>query len=124
MFYSMEMSPTTLRLGCQLAEKLAGALISRGLHADVMRGIWVLAGNPAGAPPADDPRARTLSPGLQQVVKCAPDAEGRLTWYWQWPGPTRESPADYERLGPAEEIAEAADKIAQVLHVADGQGDR
>src|SRR5690348_15001967 len=79
----------------QLAERLATALAARGLRARVSRGAWVLATNPAGDPPDGDHRAKILSPGLRQAVMCGADGDGRLMWFWQWSGPTRESPPEY-----------------------------
>jgi hypothetical protein len=104
----------------RLTERLADALTARGLHARVARGARVLASNPAGDPPDGDHRAAALSPGLRQTVVCGADRDGRLLWFWQWSGPTRESPPEYEPLCPADDISHAADRIARVLRVADG----
>ena len=103
----------------QLAERLAAALNARGLRAQVVRGAWVLAGNPAGDPPDGDRRAKVLNPGLKQTVMCGTDGEGRLMWFWQWSGPAREAPPEYEPLCPAEDIRRVSDKIARVLRVSD-----
>lgn len=105
----------------QLAERLVAALIARGLHARVLRGAWVLASNPAGDPPAGDHRAKVLSPGLRQTVMCGSGGDGRLMWFWQWSGPTRESPPEYEPLGPADDVAQATEMIARVLRIT-GEG--
>jgi hypothetical protein len=101
----------------QLAERLATALAARGLRARVSRGAWVLASNPAGDPPDGDHHAKALNPGLRQTVMCGADGDGRLLWFWQWSGPTRESPPEYEPLCAAEDISQAAEKIARVLRV-------
>jgi hypothetical protein len=101
----------------QLAGRLATALAERGLRARVSRGAWVLASNPAGDPPAGDHHAKLLNPGLRQTVMCGADGDGRLMWFWQWSGPTRESPPEYEALCAADDIPQAAEKIARVLRV-------
>jgi hypothetical protein len=49
--------------------------------------------------------------------------QGDLWWHWQWPGPTREAPPEYEPMVPAEEVDEAVRRIANVLHVAGAAGD-
>ena len=108
----------------QLAERLATALAARGLRARVSRGTWVLASNPAGDPPDGDHDAKVLNPGLRQTVMCGADGDGRLMWFWQWSGPTRESPPEYEPLCAADDIAQAADKIARVLRIPASQEDR
>ncbi|GAA4634143.1 hypothetical protein GCM10023196_074510 [Actinoallomurus vinaceus] len=101
----------------QLVERLADALTARGLRARVTRGAWVLASNPAGDPPDSDRHAKAINPGLRQTVMCGTGGDGRLMWFWQWSGPTRESPPEYEPLCAADDIAQAADKIARVLWV-------
>jgi hypothetical protein len=44
--------------------------------------------------------------------------EGALTWFWQWSGPTRDAPPEYELLGPADATAEAGERICRVLSLA------
>ncbi|GAA0368445.1 hypothetical protein NE235_03940 [Actinoallomurus spadix] len=105
----------------QLTGRLADALTARGLRARVAQGARVLASNPAGEPPDDDHHAKILSPGLRQTVVCGADRDGRLLWFWQWSGPTRESPPEYEPLCAADEISHAADRIAGVLRVVEGR---
>jgi hypothetical protein len=95
-------------------------LTARGLRARIARGAWVLASNPAGDPPDGDHRAKILNPGLRQTVMCGAGGDGGLMWFWQWSGPTRESPPEYEPLCAADDISQAADKIARVLRVVDG----
>ncbi|MEV5748037.1 hypothetical protein AB0L00_09480 [Actinoallomurus sp. NPDC052308] len=101
----------------QLTGRLADALTARGLRARVGQGARVLASNPAGEPPDDDHRAKVLSPGLRQTVVCGVGRDGRLMWFWQWSGPTRESPPEYEPLCAADDISHAADRIAYVLRL-------
>lgn len=52
---------------------------------------------------------------------CGTAGDGRLMWFWQWSGPTRESPPEYEPLGPADDIGHAAEMIARVLRIT-GEG--
>lgn len=101
----------------QLAERLTRALTAQGLRARVLRGAWVLASNPAADPPDGDHRAKVLNPGLKQTVMCGVDGDGRLMWFWQWSGPARESPPEYQPLGPADDVAYAADRIVRVLRI-------
>lgn len=102
----------------QLARRLATELAARGLRARALRGVCVEANNPVFDPPEDDRRATALNPGLKQTVMCGADGDGRLMWFWQWSGATRDSPPEYEPLCAADDIAQAADKIARVLRVA------
>jgi hypothetical protein len=100
-----------------LAERLALALKARGLAAEVVGAAIVWASNRAADPPADDPRAVAMSPGLQQTVVCHRTESGRPFWHWVWSGTTHDAAPDYEPLCPGEEIEQAATKIARVLHV-------
>jgi hypothetical protein len=97
-------------------EALAAALAERGLIAEPFATRMVWAKNSAADPQDGDPRA-AMSPGLRQTVTCRPDDAGRLAWYWVWSGATRNAPSELEYLGPADLIAETADRIARVLRL-------
>jgi hypothetical protein len=83
---------------------------------------WCLtAVNKAAAP--DDPSAPFATAygpiKLVQSVYLAVDETGAPCWYWQWSGPTRGGPGEYQRLCPAAAIAEATERIARVLALRD-----
>jgi hypothetical protein len=104
--------------------ELETALTARGFTVRVEETRWSLvAVNKAVEP--DDPRDPLAiaygSTKLVQRVALATDATGALCWFWQWSGPTRDAPSEYEPLGPAAGIADAADRITRVLALA-GQG--
>jgi hypothetical protein len=97
-------------------EDLAAMLRARGLTVRVHdRAGVVMVRNEAAEP--DDPRGRIINPGLSQVVALSLH-EGALTWFWQWSGPTRDAPPEYELLGPADATAEAGERICRVLSLA------
>jgi hypothetical protein len=93
-------------------------LAARGLDVTVEEEYGSLvAVNKAAAP--DDPKdPLTIAYGpakLAQRVVLARDEKGALCWFWQWSGPTRSSPPEYEHLAPAAAVAEAAELITRVL---------
>jgi hypothetical protein len=47
---------------------------------------------------------------------------GGLWWHWQWSGPTRDARPEYEPMVPANDVDEAARRIANVLHVDETAG--
>ena len=95
---------------------LATALTARGLTVRVHeRASILVARNEAVR--GDDPLGRAMNPGLTQIVALSNDS-GTLAWYWQWSGPTRDAPPEYELLCPADAIAEAGERVARVLAMA------
>jgi hypothetical protein len=54
-------------------------------------------------------RVRVSSPGadrrLEEIIRCMPDGEERLTWWWSWNEP----------ICPATQIADAVRRIAYVV---------
>lgn len=100
---------------------LAAALERRGLTARVGAGALV-AGNPAVSH-TEDPRGRTMNPGLFQHVVLAGTEDGTPYWHWCWAGPQRDSPLEMEPMCPAEEVEHAADLIAKVLRLDAGTED-
>lgn len=102
--------------------ELGMALAARGLDVRLEVDRWCLTAiNKAPAPDdPTDPLAVAFGPiKLVQRVHLAVDDEGALCWYWQWSGPTRESAGEYELLGAAAAIHEAAERIARVLALRD-----
>jgi hypothetical protein len=95
---------------------LATVLTARGLTVRVHERAGILVAR-NDAVQGDDPLGRTMNPGLTQIVALSNDS-GTLAWYWQWSGPTRDAPPEYELLGPADAIAEAGERVARVLAVA------
>ncbi|MEV5704081.1 hypothetical protein [Actinoallomurus sp. NPDC052274] len=91
-----------------VALRLAPLLERQGLNLAVSRDGIVEAHKPG------DSRAR------QSLILR--QHQGGLWWHWKWPGPTRESPPEYEPMVPAEDVAEAARRLANVLHVAEVAG--
>jgi hypothetical protein len=93
-------------------------LKARGFKVIVDADRWCLTAVNRAAAPDDpsDPLAIAYGPvKLVQSVYLAVDETGAPCWYWQWSGPSRGDPGDYERLGPAAAIAEAIERIARVL---------
>jgi hypothetical protein len=97
-------------------QDLATVLTARGLTVRVhdRAGVLMARNEAAGG---DDPVGRAMNPGLTQIVALSNDS-GSLAWYWQWTGPTRDAPPEYELLCPADAIAEAGERVARVLAVA------
>lgn len=102
------------------AKRLVDALVvdmaGRGFKVDA-HGIRVTANNPDSEPSAESAHGTLLNPGLRQTVVLQPhhDHGGALWWFWEWAGPQRGSPAEYEPLCPGHETTEAASRIARVL---------
>jgi hypothetical protein len=101
--------------------ELGMTLAARGFKVIVDADRWcVTAVNKAAA--ADDPSPLAVAYGpfkLVQSVYLAVDDTGVLCWYWQWSGPMRGGPGEYERLCPAAAIAEATERISRVLSLRD-----
>jgi hypothetical protein len=97
---------------------LETTLTARGFTVRVEEAYWSLVAKNEAVEP-DDPRnplAVAYGPvKLVQRVQLATDEAGALNWYWQWSGPTRDAAGEYELLGLAAGIAEAAERIACVL---------
>jgi hypothetical protein len=98
--------------------ELGMTLAARGFKVIVDADRWCLTAVNKVVAPDDpsDPIAIAFGPvKLVQSVYLAVDETGALCWYWQWSGPTRGGPGEYERLGPAAAIAETTERIARVL---------
>jgi hypothetical protein len=95
---------------------LATVLAARGLTVRVQERAGILVARNEAAR-GDDPVGRAMNPGLTQIVALSNDS-GTLYWYWQWSGPTRDAPPEYELLAPADAIAEVGERVARVLAVA------
>jgi hypothetical protein len=108
-------TPITAEQARTLLDGLASALIQAGLHATVARDGTVEARNPGVA--GTGPLGAALSPGLRQTVALRRDGRD-LAWYWVWSGPTRDAPDELEPLGPGDDVAQAAERIAGVLRLA------
>ena len=81
------------------------------------------------APADDDDAQHTTGPGapaepladvfgpirLTQRVTLALTDTGDLYWHWQWTGPERGSPPEYQPMCPAFAIADATERISRVL---------
>jgi hypothetical protein len=100
-------------------ERLAAALRDRDLRVAI-NGASLKASNPAAS--TDDPRGRAMNPGLTQDVMLRRAPDGGLMWCWVWEprrsaecGAAIPSPPDVEPLCPADDIDEAARRIAAVL---------
>jgi hypothetical protein len=101
--------------------ELETALTARGLTVRVEPDHWSLVAKNEAAEPENprDPLAIAYGPAkLVQRVQLATDATGALRWYWQWSGPSRDAPHEYEPLCPAAAIAEATERVARVLALA------
>jgi hypothetical protein len=102
--------------------ELEAALMARRFLVRVEEDRWSLVAKNQAAV-ADDPRdplAVALGPvSLSQRVVLAPDDAGELFWWWAWTN--RDAPIEYERIAPAEAIAEVAGRMAHVLALAGQQ---
>lgn len=90
------------------ALRLAPLLERQGLNLAVSRDGIVEVRNPS------DGRMR------QPIVLR--EHQGALWWHWQWPGPTDDAPPEYEPMVPADDVDEAARRLANVLQVAEVAG--
>jgi hypothetical protein len=97
--------------------ELETALTARGFKVRVEPHSWALVARNVAAEP-EDPLGKHFAPALAQRVQVSTDDKGALNWYWQWSGPTRDAPPEYELLCPAAAIAEATERIARVLALA------
>ena len=88
--------------------KLAPLLIRVGLNVTVRRDSVVEVRNPGDT--------RMTQP---IVVR---EHQGALWWWWLWSGPTRDASPEYEPMVPAEDVDEAARRLANVLRVAEPAG--
>lgn len=99
-------------------ERLAAALRDRDLRV-AMNGALLRASNLAAG--ADDPRGQAMNPGLSQDVMLRQVPDRGLVWCWVWEAlrPTvygaAMPPPDVEPLCPADDIDEAARRIAAVI---------
>ncbi|WP_433187763.1 hypothetical protein [Actinoallomurus sp. CA-150999] len=90
------------------ALKLAPLLIRAGLNVAVRSDGVVEVRNPGDT--------RMTQP---IVVR---EHQGGPWWHWQWSGPARDAPPEYEPMVPVEDVDEAARRLANVLHVAETAG--
>jgi hypothetical protein len=91
-----------------LVLKLAPLLLREGLNVAVRRDGVVEVGNPGDT--------RMTQP---IVVR---EHQGAWWWHWQWSGPSRDAPPEYEPMVPADDVDEAARRLANVLHIAETAG--
>jgi hypothetical protein len=91
-----------------LVLKLAPLLLRDGLNVAVRRDGVVEVRNPGDM--------RMTQP---IVVR---EHQGAFWWWWVWSGPTRDAPPGYEPMVAAEDVDEAARRLANVLHVAEPAG--
>ncbi|WP_329245742.1 hypothetical protein OG417_50295 [Actinoallomurus sp. NBC_01490] len=56
---------------------------------------------------------------LIQRVYLALDDDYALCWYWEWSGPDRNEPGEYELLCPGGAITQASERITRVLALRD-----
>jgi hypothetical protein len=55
--------------------------------------------------------------GLMQRILLARN-EGEPYWFWEWSGPSRGAPPEYEPIAPAGDIEQVAERITRVLALA------
>ncbi|MCO6010090.1 hypothetical protein NE236_34500 [Actinoallomurus purpureus] len=91
-----------------LVLKLAPLLIRHGLNVTVRSDGVVEVRNPGDT--------RMTQP---IVVR---EHQGGLWYHWQWSGPTRDAPPEYEPMVPVEDVDEAARRLGNVLHIAETAG--
>jgi hypothetical protein len=105
---------------------LAKSLDARGFTVRLDPDDWTLiARNEATVEDDDepsspaDPLAVVFGPvRLTQRVTLALTDTGDLYWHWQWTGPERGSPPEYQPMCPAAAIADATERISRVLALA------
>lgn len=96
---------TTSRSPVTLLEELKNALTARGLTVTVDQRLWAVnVQNPAAA-------------DLKQVVRLG-GRDGEPYWFWEWSGPGRTDPPEYEPMCRAHAVAEATERVTRVLAVA------
>ena len=107
--------------------ELAKSLDARGFTVRLDLDNWTLvARNEAVAADDDirtngrpDPLAVAFGPvKLTQRVTLTLNERGELFWYWQWSGPERTSPPEYQPMCPAAAISDATERISRVLSLA------
>lgn len=110
------LDPTRATAISRLRE-LETTLTAQGFKVDVEEKFWSLVATNEAATVADmSPLARAYGPlKLVQRVQVAVDGDGALGWYWQWSGPTRDAPGEYEYIVPVGEVEEVARRVARVL---------
>jgi hypothetical protein len=107
-----------------LLRELATSLSVREFTVRIEPANWSLVAKNELSADADtdgppDPLARAFGPvRLTQRVQLATNDHGDLFWYWQWSGPDREAPPEYQPMCPAHAIAEATERISRVLALA------
>jgi hypothetical protein len=102
--------------------ELGMTLAARGFKVivDVDRCCLTAVNNATAPKDPPDPIAVAYGPvQLAQSVYLAVDETGTPCWYWQWSGPTRGGPGEYERLCPAAATAEAPEQISLLLALRD-----
>lgn len=123
--------PTVRALAHRLLNELATSLTARGFRVVVEPHHWTLIAvnevTPEPPPPGYRPEPLDLAfqpARLVQRVTLAltaedhPTAPRALYWHWQWAGPTRDAPPEYEPMCPADAIAEASERLTRVLRLA------
>lgn len=105
---------------------LAKSLDARGFAIQLEPDDWTLvakneanvAGDDEPGVPADPLAVAFGMIRLTQRVTLALTDTGDLYWHWQWTGPERGSPPEYQPMCPAAAIADAAERISRVLALA------
>jgi hypothetical protein len=111
----------------QALRDLAKSLDARGFTVRLDPDNWTLVARNDAATADDDTRTNgrpdPLAVAFGQVkltqrVTLALTDEGDLYWHWQWSGPERGSPPEYQPMCPAAAIADATERISRVLALA------
>jgi hypothetical protein len=103
---------------------LARSLNARGFTIRLEPENWTLVARNEAADDDEpdtprDPLAVAFGPiRLTQRVTLALTKQGDLYWHWQWTGPERGSPPEYQPMCPAAAIADATERISRVLALA------
>jgi hypothetical protein len=110
-----------------LLRDLAKSLDARGFTVRLDLDNWTLVARNE-APAADDdtrtdgrPDPLAVAYGQVKLTQCVTLAltdAGDLYWHWQWSGPERGSPPEYQPMCPAADIADATERISRVLALA------
>lgn len=94
--------PTATREPVELLDELNTTLTARGFRVEVDRKLWAVT--------VQNPAAKDL----KQVVRLGGN-DGQPYWFWEWSGPERDSPPEFEPMCPAHAVAEAAERVTRVL---------
>jgi hypothetical protein len=100
--------------------ELEAALVAQGFAVRIEEKRWsLIATNEAAKAVDPSPLAVAYGPvRLNQRVQIAVDEAHEVAWYWQWSGPTRDAPGEYEYIAPLADVKEVARRMALVLALA------